>query len=199
MIHSQIASHMCHTDVTRAFIALGANLPGPYGVAEKTVRRAAAALSDVTSHAVKVSRFFRTPAFPAGSGPDFVNAAAAFDWAGTAQDLLEITQQIETRFGRTRQHRWEARVLDIDLLGLGAQVLPDWQTEQLWRALPPDRARVETPDELILPHPRLSERAFVLVPLLDVAPDWRHPVLGRTVAEMCDALTDAERAEITAL
>ena len=74
--------------------------------------------------------------------------------------------------------------------------LPDPQTEARWRELSPERARVETPQQLIVPHPRLAERAFVLVPLMDIAPDWVHPVLGLSVRQMCAALPAADRDQI---
>ncbi len=142
---------------------------------------------------------FRTPAFPAGSGPDYVNAAAALEWTGTAAELLARCQEIEGQFGRTRTHRWEARVLDLDLLAFGPAIEPDTKTEAHWRNLPPEQARVETPDRLILPHPRMAERAFVLVPLMDIAPDWVHPALGLSVKEMCGALPAADLDEISPL
>ena len=65
--------------------------------------------------------------------------------------------------------------------------------------LPLDLQKTEAPDTLLLPHPRMHERAFVLVPLCDVAPDWRHPVLGLTIAEMTDRLSDTQRAEVEPL
>ena len=68
-----------------------------------------------------------------------------------------------------------------------------------WRRLPLSRQVCTTPTELILPHPRLQDRAFVLVPMAEVAPGWRHPVLGRTIAEMRDALPASERAAIERL
>jgi 2-amino-4-hydroxy-6-hydroxymethyldihydropteridine diphosphokinase len=78
-------------------------------------------------------------------------------------------------------------------------VLPDAATYQRWRDLPMAQQRSEAPDQLILPHPRLHERAFVLVPLCDVAPDWVHPVSGLSVAEMCAALPQGESAAVVPL
>jgi 2-amino-4-hydroxy-6-hydroxymethyldihydropteridine diphosphokinase len=134
------------------------------------------------------SRLWRTPAFPPGAGPDFVNAAAVFDWAGGAGSLLALLHEIEDAHGRRRSARWEARVMDLDLIALGRDILPDPETQGRWAALGPEDAAREMPRGLILPHPRLAERGFVLAPLNDVAPDWRHPVSGLTVAEMLRAL-----------
>ena len=78
-------------------------------------------------------------------------------------------------------------------------VLPDPVTRAHWRSLPLSDQLTETPSELILPHPRLQDRAFVLVPLETVAPDWVHPLLGMTVAEMRAALDPAELAQVRQL
>ena len=101
--------------------------------------------------------------------------------------------------GRKRVVRWGARTLDLDLIGMGATVLPDAKTHQYWREMPLEMQKTVTPDELILPHPRLAERAFVLVPMMDVASDWCHPVTGLTIRAMHDALSDAQRLEVVAL
>ena len=77
--------------------------------------------------------------------------------------------------------------------------MPDLKTYEYWRDLPLEVQKTAVPPELVLPHPRLKERAFVLVPLLDVAPDWCHPVSGESVREMHDALSEAARAEVVAL
>lgn len=179
-----------------ALIALGANLPGDGRSPEAAVAAAIMALAARSDRPLRASRLYRTPAFPAGSGPDFVNAAVALDWDGTPEALLALLHGIEADFGRTRNARWEARMMDLDLIALGARVLPDAATHARWAALPPERAAVEAPGELILPHPRLAERSFVLVPLADVAPDWRHPVTGRDVRRMLADRPAAERAEI---
>ena len=88
------------------------------------------------------------------------------------------------------------RTLDLDLLALGDSVVPDEATQTAWRDLPAEEQPRRTPDRLILPHPRLQDRGFVLIPLADIAPDWRHPLTGQTVAQMRDALTPAQTAGI---
>ncbi len=180
-------------------IALGANANSHFGTPEKglaaAIRRIAAELGQVTAQ----SRFFRTPCFPPGAGPDYVNAAIALETGLEPAALLAGLHRIEADFGRERVERWASRSLDLDLLAYDDLVVPDPATFDHWHDLPPETQVMRAPDQLILPHPRLQDRAFVLVPLAEIAPDWRHPVLGRTVAEMRDALPAADLAEITAL
>jgi 2-amino-4-hydroxy-6-hydroxymethyldihydropteridine diphosphokinase len=175
-------------DVTTGLIALGANLPSGGLSPKAAVSRAMDLVAEACGGAVARSRLFRTPAFPEGAGPDFVNAAMRVDWPGTAQDLLEQLHRIEAAFGRTRDARWEARVMDLDLIGFGDAILPDPETRARWAALSPEAAAKVVPDQLIVPHPRLAERGFVLVPLADVAPDWQDPTTGRSVRAMVQAL-----------
>ncbi len=180
-------------------IALGANLPSGGIPPERSVPAAMARLAQAVGGDVVCSRLFHTPAFPVGSGPQFVNAAMRVDWRGTAQELLDILHKIEAAFGRTRAHRWEARVMDLDLIALGDAILPDAATRAHWAGLPPEVAARQVPDQLILPHPRMAERAFVLAPLADVAPDWVDPVSGLSVAQMLAARPAEERAAILPL
>jgi 2-amino-4-hydroxy-6-hydroxymethyldihydropteridine diphosphokinase len=180
-------------------VALGSNGDSPYGGARATVQGAGEVLRAAFGDGVAISRLFATPAFPAGSGPDFVNAAAAFHSAAAPGDILTRLHEIEAEFGRTRRKRWGKRSLDLDLIAVGDLVLPDPITQAHWRDLHLSEQQRKAPEELILPHPRIQDRAFVLVPLADVADGWRHPELGLTVAQMYAACPEPEIAGVKPL
>lgn len=182
--------------VQHALVAFGANLQLIGQFPPETLRAAALALAGPDLAILAMSRLFSTPCFPAGAGPDYVNAAALVGTSLDPAGLLQRLHGVEADFGRTRVQRWGQRTLDLDLLAYGDLVLPDAATHDHWRGLAPEAQARLAPDQLILPHPRLQDRAFVLVPLADVAPDWRHPRLGLTVLEMLNRL---EMAEITAV
>ena len=165
----------------------------------ETLQAAAVALIRPDLAILAMSRLFSSPCFPAGAGPDYVNAAALVSTSLAPADLLQCLHGVESHFGRTRGQRWGQRTLDLDLLAFGDLVLPDAATHDHWRKLPAKAQARLAPSELILPHPRLQDRAFVLVPLADVAPDWCHPRLGLTVLQMLKRLELAEIAAVIAL
>lgn len=180
-------------------VALGGNLPSRLGEPALTLRAALEDLRAAGVRIVAVSRFYHTPCFPAGAGPDYVNAAARLGSDLEPAAFLALLHRIEAAHGRARAERWGMRTLDLDLLAAGDLVLPDAATQAEWRELPPGQQARAAPGRLILPHPRMQDRAFVLVPLADVAPDWVHPLTGHSVARMCADLPAAERAAVVAM
>jgi 2-amino-4-hydroxy-6-hydroxymethyldihydropteridine diphosphokinase len=177
-------------------IALGANLTSPVGPPQVTLREAAARLQQRGGVIRSLSAFYHTPAFPSGNGPDYVNAAAKISADWSPMRCLEILHEIEAEMGRERVQRWGQRTLDLDLIAHGDLVHPDPQTHQTWRELPLEAQIDRTPDQLVLPHPRLQDRAFVLVPLADVAPDWVHPILGKSIQTLLDAVSEADKSAV---
>lgn len=149
-------------------IALGANLPSPAGPPLASLRAALRRLPDHGIAVVACSPFYQSAAVPASDQPVFVNAVARVEATLSPQGCLSALLAVEREFGRERRARWAARTLDLDLIDYKGQVL--------------DRRG------LTLPHPEAKRRAFVLVPLADVAPDWRDPVSGVGISALIEAL-----------
>ena len=156
-------------------VALGANLPTAEGTAPAvTLRRAAAGIGALPGlRPLALSRFWDSAAVPPSAQPRFVNAVIALEGRVDPEALLAALHDIEARFGRVRGEANAARTLDLDLIDANGAI----------RTGP-----------LVLPHPRLGQRAFVLLPLADVAPAWRHPVTGEGVDALIAALDPALRA-----
>jgi 2-amino-4-hydroxy-6-hydroxymethyldihydropteridine diphosphokinase len=184
---------------SECIISFGSNKSSDFGVSVQTINEALRALSRKGLFKVEISRFYRTPAFPAGSGPDFVNGVVHAETKMNAEELLAVLHDVEAEFGRTRDKRWEARVLDLDLIDFDGQIAPSAEAHEEWRNMPLDQQIDRTPDQMILPHPRVQNRAFVLVPMRDVAPNWVHPVTKVTLDQMLTQFSAAELAEIQPL
>ncbi len=149
------------------YIALGANLPGPAGAPRATLEAALARLEAAGVRIVRRSRWYRSPAWPDPRAPEFVNAVAEVDTALAPAALLALLHGIEAALGRVRAAPNAPRAIDLDLLDYRGLV----------EAGPP-----------ALPHPRLHRRAFVLLPLAEIAPGWRHPVSRREISALVAAL-----------
>jgi len=182
-----------------ALVALGSNARSRHGSPKETLEKAVIALDAGPVRVLRKSRFFRTPFFPPGTEPDVINAVVLVETALEPDALLARLHRIEAEFDRTRGTRWTSRTLDLDLVAMGARVLPDAATLRHWMTLPLSQQQRNAPDTLVLPHPRLQERPFVLVPAEDVAADWRHPLIGKTIRDMCRELPDDARAEVRPL
>jgi 2-amino-4-hydroxy-6-hydroxymethyldihydropteridine diphosphokinase len=151
------------------YIGLGANLPSFAGAPADTLQAALGALENAGVRVVCRSRLYRSPAHPPSDQPDFTNAVAEVSTALTPAELLALLHTIEAQFGRRRGAANAARTLDLDLLDYHGA----------WAA---------GPDGPLLPHPRLRERPFVLLPLAEVAPHWRDPQTQQTIEELIAGL-----------
>ena len=156
------------------FIGIGGNLSSErFGPPQKTLRAAVAALPQHGVEPLRQSRWYRSAPVPASEQPWFVNGVVAVATSLEPAELLCVLHEIENEFGRRRRRRWEARPLDLDLLDHGG--------------------RIEA-GTVRLPHPRLHERAFVLLPLKEVAPTWIHPKSGLSIDQLCARLDPAHKA-----
>lgn len=180
-------------------LALGGNQPSNKGNPRETVEWAVVNLSQRVGSPIRKSRLYKTPAFPAGAGPDFVNAVVAFETNLSPEIILALCHEIEADAQRSREKRWGQRTLDIDLIGFGEHVCPDLPTFVFWKELPLDRQMEDAPAQLILPHPRMQDRSFVLIPMMDVACDWLHPVLGMSTRQLLARRPADEKASVCLL
>jgi len=159
------------------FVGIGSNLASPrYGPPRKVAEAAVGKLIAMGIRVSQQSRWYRTAPIPVSSQPHYINGVARVTTDHSPEALLQKLHQIEDEFGRVRTRVNAARVLDLDLLAYGGLVM-------------------HSPNGLILPHPRLHMRAFVLKPLFDVAPTWQHPLTGWKLTDLIAALPSEQVAE----
>lgn len=146
--------------MNRCCIALGANLDDPRASFDRAYKQ----LEQHQAIVLKRSSLLRTPPMGIHAGPEFLNAAAVIETELSAAELLQMLHRIECVEGRTRTTVWGPRTLDLDLIFYGDEIIES--------------------EDLIVPHPLSWFRRFVLQPLNEVAPAWRHPALGETVHQL---------------
>jgi len=157
-------------------IGIGGNLDSArFGPPRDTLSAALVALTAERIRILTRSGWYRTEPVPQSDQPWFVNAVVSLATELSAKDLLTVLQTTERHFGRIRGEPNGPRILDLDIL--------DYQGE------------VMNATSLVLPHPRLHERRFVLMPIAEIAPDWRHPILGLTAAQLLARLSSEQQIE----
>jgi 2-amino-4-hydroxy-6-hydroxymethyldihydropteridine diphosphokinase len=151
-----------------AYLGLGSNLGNRRAHLESALR-------EIASFAPlrRISSFYRTEPVGFRDQPDFWNAVVEIEWRGTPIALLRAVRRVERRVGRTSSFRNGPREIDVDILDLGG--------------------RLRDGSDPLLPHPRVGERRFALVPLAEVSPGWRDPRSGKSVAELLAALPKSPR------
>ncbi len=159
------------------FIGLGANLtPAGYLSPRDGCEAALVALEEEGILLEQVSNWYETAPVPISDQPWYLNAVALAKTSGDAAMTLAALHRIESRFGRVRGTRNEARVLDLDLLDFDGQ-------------------RNQNPS-LMLPHPRMHQRAFVLFPLRELCPNWCHPVSGASIDNLIAQLPSCQKIRL---
>ena len=177
-------------------IALGSNENlGPLKPLD-ILKKAIAELKQSEISLVSLSRFFESPAYPEGKDPNFVNSVIKIQVNCSSKELLQKLHKIEKNFNRKRDTRWGARTLDLDLLAQDGQIFPNEKIFRQWYTLPLKDQMTKTPKDLILPHPRIQDREFVLLPLLDIEPNWIHPVLLKTALQIYEELNVKAKTSI---
>lgn len=171
------------------FLALGSNLPGPWGQPRETLDRALFALENDRVEVLRRSSWYRTAPYGGVTQSSYVNGVVAVATHRSPSSLLRICHTIENRAGRRRGVRWGSRTLDLDLIAYRDVVAGD-PAGRSWRGRE-DRIR-----PLVLPHPEIAVRPFVLAPLAQIAPSWHHPVTGLTPVQMLKMRGGGQGGEI---
>ena len=165
------------------FLALGANVAGRWGPPHQTLARACQELAQKGIRITTRSHAYWTAPLGLGRQPPYVNAVIAVELPGSPVQLLVAVQRLERQAGRRFGRHWGPRALDIDILDCGGRKL-GWPPRRRHRG------------RLILPHPEMHRRAFVLIPLLEIAPAWRHPVGGERGSHLLLRLGAKDRAGV---
>ena len=151
------------------FIGIGSNL----GDRSTNLLRGVEMLRSGGAEVTSISGLYETEPRECMPQPNFINAVIRLSWDKSSTDCLQFLLDAEASAGRVRHFQAEPRVLDMDLLFYGSLIIKT--------------------GKLVLPHPRLHLRRFVLVPFCEIAPNFRHPIFGKTIAELLDGCTDTGR------
>ena len=158
---------------------IGSNLDSKHGSRFDNISLAINLLKNSKINVIKISNFYETPSYPNNNFPKFLNVGLIIDYSNNYLYLFKIIKEIEKKLGRIRTKKNDPRVIDIDIIDF--------------------RSEVKNTKELILPHPRCHLRNFVLYPILQIDPNWSHPILKKNVQYLINNLGQKSRIEITRL
>ena len=158
---------------------IGSNLDSTYGSRFDNISIAINLLINSKIKVKKVSNFYETPSYPNKNFPKFLNVGLAIEYNNKYSNLFKIIKQIEKKLGRIKTTKNNPRVIDIDIIDF--------------------KGEIKITRELILPHPRCHLRNFVLFPILQIDPNWFHPILKKNVQYLINNLSQKSRIEITRL
>ena len=158
---------------------LGSNLDSKYGSRFENISIAINLLTETKIRIKKVSNFYETPSYPNKNFPKFLNIGLMIDYDNDHYNLLKDIKLIEKKLGRTRRNKNDPRIIDIDIIDFKKEIKKDI--------------------ELILPHPKCHLRNFVLYPILEIDPNWSHPILKKNAQYLINKLNRKLRIEITRL
>ncbi|WP_406826084.1 2-amino-4-hydroxy-6-hydroxymethyldihydropteridine diphosphokinase [Pedobacter sp. KACC 23697] len=154
-------------EYSTAYLLLGGNL----GNREANLKKAIELLNDKIGEVIVASSLYETAAWGKTDQPAFLNQAVAVQTSLSALEVLDLALIIELELGRVRKDKWGERLIDIDLVLFGDQI-------------------IDIPDKLQVPHPHMQHRKFVMEPLAEIAPEVLHPVLGETILSICRNIND---------
>ena len=158
---------------------IGSNLGSTYGSRYDNISIAVNLLMKSKIKVKKISNFYETPSYPNNNFPHFLNVGLTIEYKDKYLSLFKMIKQIEKKLGRIKTNKNEPRIIDIDLIDF--------------------RGEIKKTNELILPHPRCHLRNFVLFPILQIDPNWFHPILKKNAQYLINKLSQKSRIEITRL
>ncbi|WP_431292143.1 2-amino-4-hydroxy-6-hydroxymethyldihydropteridine diphosphokinase [Pedobacter sp. P26] len=154
-------------EYSTAYLLLGGNL----GNREANLKKAIELLNDKIGKVIAISSLYETAAWGKTDQPAFLNQAVALQTNLSALEVLDLALSIEQELGRVRKDKWGERLIDIDLILFGNEI-------------------INIPDKLQVPHPHMQDRKFVMEPLAEIAPEVIHPVLGETILSISRNIDD---------
>ena len=158
---------------------IGSNLESTFGSRYDNISIAINLLVDSKIKVIKISNFYETPSYPNENFPKFLNVGLLIEYNNKQLSLFKIIKQIEKKLGRIKTKKNDPRVIDIDIIDF--------------------KGEIKNTKELILPHPRCHLRNFVLYPILQIDPNWVHPILKKNAQYLINNLNQKSRIEITRL